>query len=167
MDSFAAASLRSEYKPQPEFRKMLFSELNILNLQAFVARHVVTPAGIRPAAILVEGERIQAVVPPDEISEHYRVRDFGDVAILPGLVDSHVHINDPGRAEWEGFETATRAAAAGGYTLLVDMPLNCLPATTNVAALEAKRAAAQGRCRVDWMPWGGVVADNPLDLEPL
>src|SRR5271165_792287 len=167
MDSFAAASLRSEYKPQPEFRKMLFSELNILNLQAFVARHVVTPAGIRPAAILVEGERIQAVVPPDEISEHYRVRDFGGAAILPGLVDSHVHMNDPGRAEWEGFETATRAAAAGGYTMLVDMPLNCLPATTTVAALRAKRMAANGKCRVDWAAWGGVVHDNQSEIEAL
>jgi allantoinase len=78
-----------------------------------------------------------------------------------------VHINDPGRAEWEGFDTAMRAAAAGGYTLLVDMPLNCLPATTSVAALEAKRAAAQGRCRVDWAAWGGVVQDNRGDIEPL
>ena len=93
--------------------------------------------------------------------------DFGDAAILPGLVDSHVHINDPGRAEWEGFETATRAAAAGGYTFLVDMPLNCLPATTTVDALEAKRAAARSRCWVDWAAWGGVVKGNQEDIEPL
>ena len=78
-----------------------------------------------------------------------------------------MHINDPGRAEWEGFDTATRAAAAGGYTFLVDMPLNCLPATTTVASLEAKRAAAKGRCRVDWAAWGGVVEDNRDDIEPL
>ena len=82
-------------------------------------------------------------------------------------MDSHVHINEPGRTEWEGFETATRAAAAGGYTMLVDMPLNCLPATTTVAALEAKRAAAQGKCRVDWAAWGGVVHDNQDDIEAL
>jgi len=139
-----------------------------LSLQAFVARRVVTPDGIRPAAILVEEEQIQAVVSPDQVpAKGYVIHDFGGAAILPGLVDSHVHINDPGRAEWEGFETATRAAAAGGYTLLVDMPLNCLPATATVAALEAKRAAAQGRCRVDWAAWGGVVHDNQRDIEAL
>ena len=139
-----------------------------MSLQAFVARRVITPDEIRPAAILVKREQIQAVVSPDQIpAEGYEIHDFGEDAILPGLVDSHVHINDPGRAEWEGFETATRAAAAGGYTLLVDMPLNCLPATATVAALEAKRAAAQGRCRVDWAAWGGVVHDNQRDIEAL
>ena len=138
-----------------------------MSLQAFLARRVVTPDGIRPAAILVEGERIQAVVSPDQVPDQYRIQDFGEAAILPGLVDSHVHINDPGRTEWEGFETATRAAAAGGYTLLIDMPLNCLPATTSVAALQAKRAAAEGRCRVDWAAWGGVVHDNQGDIEAL
>jgi allantoinase len=141
---------------------------DILSLQAFLARRVVTPEGIRPAAILVKGEQIQAIVSLDQVpAGGYRIHDFGGAAILPGLVDSHVHINDPGRADWEGFETATRAAAAGGYTLLVDMPLNCLPATTTVAALEAKRAAARGRCRVDWAAWGGVVHDNQSDIEAL
>jgi len=139
-----------------------------LSLQAFLSRCVVTPEGIRPAAILVEGEKIQAVVAPDQVpAQSYGIHDFGDAAILPGLVDSHVHINEPGRTEWEGFETATRAAAAGGFTLLVDMPLNCLPATTTVAALEAKRAAAKGKCRVDWRAWGGVVHNNQDDVEAL
>jgi allantoinase len=131
-----------------------------LELQAFLSRRVVTPDGIRPTAILVEGEKIRSVVSPGQVPENFETLDFGDAAILPGLVDSHVHINDPGRAEWEGFDTATRAASAGGYTLLVDMPLNCLPPTTTVAALEAKRVAAQGRCCVDWAAWGGVVHDN-------
>ena len=126
-----------------------------------------TPAGIRPAAILVEGERISGVVSPNQIPSDYQIHDFDDAAILPGLVDSHVHINDPGRAEWEGFETATRAAAAGGYTMLVDMPLNCIPATTTVAGLEAKRMAANGKCRVDWAAWGGVVHDNQNHIEAL
>jgi allantoinase len=138
-----------------------------MTLRAFLSRRVVTPDAVRPAALLVDGDRIQAVVAPNQIPPQAELHDFGDNAILPGLVDSHVHVNDPGRADWEGFETATQAAAAGGCTLLVDMPLNCLPATTNITALEAKRAAAQGRCRVDWMPWGGVVADNPHDIEPL
>ena len=138
-----------------------------MSLQAFVSRRVVVPDGIGPAAILVDGERIQAVIPPDQVSDRYTVHDFGDAVILPGLIDSHVHINDPGRTDWEGFETATRAAAAGGYTLLVDMPLNCLPATTTVAALQAKRAAAKNRCRVDWAAWGGVVHDNQGDIEAL
>ena len=138
-----------------------------MSQRAFLSRRVVTPEGVCPAAVLVEGEGIRGVVAPDQVPGHAEVQDFGDAAILPGLVDSHVHINDPGRSEWEGFETATRAAASGGFTLLVDMPLNCLPATTNVAALEAKREAARGRCRVDWMAWGGVVADNKDDEEPL
>lgn len=139
-----------------------------MSLQAFVSRRVVTPDGIRPAAILVDGERIHAVVSLGQVTaERCEIRNFGDAPILPGLVDSHVHINDPGRADWEGFESATRAAAAGGYTMLVDMPLNCLPATTTVATLEAKRAAAQGRCRVDWATWGGVVHDNQEEIEAL
>src|SRR5258707_815519 len=138
-----------------------------MSLRAFVSSRVVTPEGVRPAAVLVEGERIRGVVPAEQVPSHTETLNFADAAILPGLVDSHVHINDPGRADWEGFETATRAAAAGGYTLLVDMPLNCLPATTDVAALAAKRAAAQNHSRVDWMAWGGVVANNQLDLEPL
>jgi allantoinase len=135
--------------------------------QVFISRRVVAPEGIRPAAVLVEGERIQAVVPLGQVPDGRDVHDFGDSAILPGLVDSHLHIDEPGRTEWEGFHSATRAAAAGGYTLLVDMPLNCLPATTTVAGLEAKRAAAQGKCRIDWAAWGGVVHNNEADIEAL
>ena len=138
-----------------------------MNLRAFLSSRVVTPDGVRPAALLVEAGRIRDVVSPDQVPMQIPGEDFGDAVLLPGLVDSHVHINDPGRAHWEGFETATRAAAAGGYTLLVDMPLNCLPGTTNVAALDAKRSAAQNRCRVDWLAWGGVVSDNSRDIEPL
>jgi allantoinase len=138
-----------------------------MNLRAFLSRRVVTADAVRPAALLVEADRILEVIAPEQVPPQTEVHDFGNAAILPGLVDSHVHINDPGRAEWEGFLTATRAAAAGGCTLLVDMPLNCLPATTNPAALDAKRAAAKGRCRVDWMAWGGVVRDNLHDILPL
>jgi allantoinase len=140
--------------------------------QAFISRRVVTPQGIRPAAILVENETIREVMPFEQFQREARahgleIHDFGDTPILPGLVDSHVHINEPGRTKWEGFNTATRAAAAGGYTFLVDMPLNCLPATTTIAALEAKREAARGKCRVDWAAWGGVVKGNQNDIERL
>jgi allantoinase len=135
-----------------------------MELQAFLSRRVVTTEGIRPAAVLVEGEVIREIVTLNEVPPEAKLVDFGDAAILPGLIDAHVHINDPGRTEWEGFETATRAAAAGGFTCLMDMPLNCVPATIDVAALEAKRAAAKGRCWVDWAAWGGVVADNQPDI---
>src|SRR6267143_3644428 len=104
-----------------------------MSLNAFLSRRVVTAHGIVAAAVLVEDGRILDIVPPRQLPAQISVKDFGEAAILPGLVDSHVHINEPGRTEWEGFRTATRAAAAGGYTLLVDMPLNCLPATTTVA----------------------------------
>jgi allantoinase len=110
---------------------------------------------------------IRAVCEPGDLPANAELIDFGPHALLPGLVDSHVHINQPGRTEWEGFSTATRAAAAGGYTTLIDMPLNCLPATTTVAALEAKRDSAAGQCLVDWAAWGGAVADNQADLLPL
>jgi allantoinase len=135
--------------------------------QAFVAERVVTPEGIRAAAVLEDEGRIRGLYSRDEVPAKYAVLDFGNLAILPGLVDSHVHINAPGRTEWEGFWTATRAAAAGGYTTLIDMPLNCLPETTTVAALEAKRQAARGKCFVDWAAWGGVAGDNAEHIEPL
>ena len=139
--------------------------------QAFVSRRIATPNGIRPGAIVVRNDvqkgKISGIVHADELPADTEVHDFGESTILPGLVDSHVHINDPGRAEWEGFETATRAAAAGGCTTLVDMPLNCLPPTSTVAALAAKRKAAAGRCQVDWLAWGGVVSDNQQEIEAL
>ena len=138
-----------------------------MGLQAFLSRWVVTPQGIRQGAVLVDEDRIRAVVAQDEVPAEATRRDFGEAALLPGLVDSHVHINEPGRTEWEGFSTATRAAAAGGYTMLVDMPLNCVPATTTVEALRAKRRAAPGQCQVDWAAWGGVVHDNSDKLEAL
>jgi allantoinase len=141
---------------------------------AFTASRVVTPQGTRRAAVLLEegpadvtGGLIRAVCEIGDLPAGTLVVDFGDRALLPGLVDTHVHINEPGRTEWEGFATATRAAAAGGFTTVVDMPLNCLPETTTVAALEVKRAAAAGQCLVDWAAWGGAVADNQAHLLPL
>lgn len=132
---------------------------------AVVGRRVVAPEGLRAAAVLIAGGRIAALVEPDAVPGGCPVLDAGDRVVMPGLVDAHVHINDPGRAEWEGFETATGAAAAGGVTTLVDMPLNCIPATTSLPALEAKLAAARGRLNVDCAFWGGVVPGNAGELE--
>jgi allantoinase len=134
---------------------------------AYTSRRLVTPQGERDGALLVADGRILGIFNRSEIPAGSTVRDAGSAAILPGLVDTHVHINEPGRTEWEGFATGTRAAAAGGYTTLVDMPLNCLPETTTVDALTVKRAAADGQCTVDWGAWGGAVADNQHHLEPL
>jgi allantoinase len=93
--------------------------------------------------------------------------DLGDLALLPGLVDTHVHVNEPGRTQWEGFASATRAAAAGGVTTICDMPLNSLPPTVSVDALRAKFAAAAGQCAVDVAFWGGAVPGNLAELRPL
>src|SRR5436305_6142570 len=125
-----------------------------------LSTRVVTGEGIRPAAVAIADGVITAVHehggPPDAA----RQLDVGDAALLPGVVDSHVHVNEPGRTEWEGFETATRAAAAGGVTTIVDMPLNSVPVTTTVTALEVKLQAMDGKCRVDVGLWGGAVPGN-------
>jgi len=108
---------------------------------------------------------IAAVEPYDAAGEAIDLPD--DEVLLPGLVDTHVHINEPGRTEWEGFATATRAAAAGGVTTILDMPLNSIPPTTTVEALETKRRVAEGQVVVDVGFWGGAVPGNVPDLEPL
>jgi hypothetical protein len=131
-----------------------------VSVQYFRSRRVVTPEGVRPATIEVRDGVIAAVHPHDHDTAGVAVRDGFDGVILPGLVDSHVHVNEPGRTEWEGFATATRAAAAGGVTSLADMPLNSIPATTSVRALAEKRAAARGKCAVDTGFLGGVIPGN-------
>jgi allantoinase len=128
------------------------------------ATRVVFPDGVRPATIHIQDGRIVRVDPYDRSANASAERDL---VISPGIVDTHVHVNEPGRTDWEGFDTATRAAAAGGVTTIVDMPLNSIPATTTVAALETKRAAARGRCHVDVAFWGGVVPGNALELDAL
>jgi allantoinase len=132
------------------------------------ARRMVTPGGEGPGCVAVSGGTIVAVGPPGGGPDGREVVELGDdVVLLPGLVDTHVHVNDPGRADWEGFRTATAAAAAGGVTTIVDMPLNSLPPTVDPAALAAKRAAAAGRCHVDVGFWGGAIPGNAAQLGPL
>jgi allantoinase len=128
---------------------------------------VVLPDGVRAASLLVRDGRIARIGDWHETATGIPVVDAGELVVLPGLVDSHVHINEPGRTEWEGFQTATRAAAAGGVTTIVDMPLNSIPATTDAEAFRQKIRAAEGRCHVDVGFWGGVVPGNAGQLEAL
>ncbi|HST86066.1 MAG TPA: allantoinase AllB [Kineosporiaceae bacterium] len=134
----------------------------------FRAPRVITVVGEVSRAIGVKDGRIVAIEPIDAVLESAREEVLGDdVVLMPGLVDTHVHINEPGRTEWEGFETATRAAAAGGVTTVIDMPLNSIPPTTTVEALTIKRKAAEGAVYVDTGFWGGAVPDNLDQLRPL
>lgn len=131
---------------------------------------VITPEGERPASIAVTAGdgRIAAVLPYGcEVPPGARLEDTGNDVVLPGLVDTHVHVNDPGRTAWEGFTTATRAAAAGGITTLLDMPLNSVPPTTTVAHLRAKQETARPKAHIDVGFWGGAVPDNGAHLRPL
>ena len=128
---------------------------------------MVTPDGVQAASVHVESGRIARVAGWDDVGDGGALMDAGDSLVMPGLVDSHVHVNEPGRTEWEGFASATRAAAAGGVTTICDMPLNSIPATTSVAALDAKRRAAMGRAAVAVEFIGGVVPENTGQLEAL
>ncbi|GAA3690979.1 allantoinase AllB [Nonomuraea antimicrobica] len=131
------------------------------------SRRTVTPEGERPAAVAVRGEKIAALYDHAAPLAATEDIDLRDLALLPGLVDTHVHVNEPGRAHWEGFASATRAAAAGGVTTIVDMPLNSIPPTVSTEALDAKLRAAEGKCHVDVGFWGGAVPGNVKDLAPL
>jgi allantoinase len=127
---------------------------------------VVLPTGVNPADIHIADGRIVSVLSPTLHPPLSDLHDVGDLVIMPGIVDTHVHVNEPGRTHWEGFDTAGAAAAAGGVTTIVDMPLNSVPATTTVRALEEKRRAAQGT-RVNVEFWGGVVPGNTDELDVL
>ncbi|MEW2444482.1 allantoinase AllB [Micromonospora marina] len=131
------------------------------------SRRTVLPDGQRPAAVAVRDGRVAALAGYRDRLDADTEEDLGEVALLPGLVDTHVHVNEPGRTEWEGFDSATRAAAAGGVTTVVDMPLNSVPPTVSVEALTVKRAAAAGRCHVDVGFWGGLVPTNLVHLPAL
>lgn len=132
------------------------------------AQRVITGEGEVGRTIGVRRGRIAAIGPLDAATTEQREFEFGyDVVILPGLVDSHVHVCEPGNTEWEGFASATSAAAAGGVTTLIDMPLDSIPTTVNVSALEIKRRAAAGRCHVDVGFWAGVIPGNVGEIAPL
>ncbi|MDQ2921291.1 MAG: allantoinase AllB [Acidobacteriota bacterium] len=131
-------------------------------------KQVLLPGSISPASIHISGNIITSIRSYEDVPADCELIDVSDESIvMPGLVDSHVHINEPGRTEWEGFATATRAAAAGGVTTLIDMPLNSIPPTTTVAGLKEKLAAADGQCLVDVGFWGGVVPGNTDELASL
>ncbi len=136
--------------------------------QILKSTRIVTPNGVRPASVAFEKGRIVSI---DEFCgpaiETAELIDVGDLYVLPGIIDTHVHLNEPGRTEWEGFDTGTRAAVAGGCTCVVDMPLNSVPAVTHVQALEQKREAARCSCFADYAFWGGVVQGNASEILPL
>jgi allantoinase len=136
--------------------------------QVLRSTRVVTPDGERPASVVLDGGTIAAVLGHDApVPAGARLTDLGGDVLLPGLVDTHVHINDPGRTTWEGFATATAAAVAGGITTVIDMPLNSIPPTTTVPHLDVKRDTARGRVHTDTGFWGGAVPGNTTDLRPL
>ena len=135
----------------------------------FVVRgtRVALPSGLQPAAVLVGEGRITGVVAQHDAPKGVEVLDAGHRLVFPGLVDSHVHVNEPGRTDWEGFATATGAAGAGGTTAIVDMPLNSIPPTIDTRSLLAKRRAATGQCAVDVAFWGGLTPDSVDEIEAL
>ena len=135
---------------------------------AIRGRRVFLPGSAGPASIRVHDGRIVAIQAFEDVPRGCELVDAGTAAVvMPGLVDTHVHVNEPGRTDWEGFATATRAAAAGGVTTIVDMPLNCIPATTTLNGLELKLEAAREQLHVDAGFWGGVVPGNTVELSPM
>src|SRR3989442_5396696 len=131
-------------------------------------RRVVTENAVGPASVHISQGRIVGIAGFGEIPSGGEISEAGeDSIVMPGLVDTHVHVNEPGRAGWEGFETATKAAAAGGVTTIVDMPLNSIPATTTLEALQAKLESTRGRLQVDVGFWSGVVPGNTNELAKL
>jgi allantoinase len=134
---------------------------------ALQSKQVLVQGKLIEAAVLIEDGLVKNIVSPKDVPNEYFLENFGDLIIMPGLIDSHVHVNEPGRTEWEGFITATQAAAAGGITTIIDMPLNCIPVTTTLAALEEKLQAVEGKLFVNCGFYGGVVPGNTSQLEPM
>lgn len=133
---------------------------------AIKSKRILTDNGFIDGYILVKDGKVLEITTSEQVP-NCLVDDVGNLVVMPGIVDCHVHINEPGRTDWEGFETATKAAAAGGITTLVDMPLNCSPVTTTKKALNTKLDAVRGKLWVDCGFWGGIIPNNIDELEPL
>ncbi|KAM4772582.1 allantoinase, mitochondrial-like [Rhinophrynus dorsalis] len=133
------------------------------------SRRVVTGNMVSPADIIIDDGKIINIHPwgKQTPASGQQLLDVGDLVVMPGIIDPHVHVNEPGRTAWEGYRTATRAAAAGGITTIVDMPLNSMPPTTSVSNFRTKLKAAEGQCFVDVAFWGGVIPDNQVELVPM
>lgn len=138
-----------------------------MNQLALHSKRVITPNGIKEATIFIKDKRVKDIICGKVNNPDYPLTSYDNHVIMPGLIDPHVHINEPGRTHWEGFETASKAALAGGITTLVDMPLNSSPVTTNVEALELKMEAARGKMHVNCHFWGGLIPGNLEQIEPL
>ncbi|CAH2246718.1 allantoinase, mitochondrial-like [Pelobates cultripes] len=142
----------------------LGSQVNIIR-----SKRVLIGKNVSPADILIGDGKIISIDPwgKQQPAIGSQLLDVGNIVVMPGVIDSHVHVNEPGRSDWEGFHTATRAAAAGGITTIVDMPLNSLPPTTSVSNFHIKRKAAEGQCFVDVAFWGGIIPNNQVEIVPL
>lgn len=134
---------------------------------AIKSNRIITPQGIRKAFVVIKDGVITDVtdsLPKENIEEYF---DAGDNVLMPGIIDPHVHINEPGRIEWEGFNSATMAALAGGITSLIDMPLNSSPVTTTSSAFEKKLASTRHQLHANCGFWGGIIPGNNKEIEPL
>jgi allantoinase len=153
----------------PQFKILfcIFILSKNFSVKAFHSKRIVLPHGIQEAVVLVDDGMIKEVVRRVPLSNHIEVIELDNKLLIPGIIDPHVHINDPGRTEWEGFDTATKAAIAGGLTTLVDMPLNSSPVTTNTAAFDEKITASKGKLHTNVGVWGGVIPGNADEIEPL
>lgn len=134
---------------------------------AIHSKRIITPNGIIEATIFIKDGLIESIIEGELKSHSYHIIDVGNLVVMPGVIDPHVHINEPGRTEWEGFVTATRAALWGGVTTLVDMPLNASPVTTTVQALDEKIASTKNKLHTNCFFWGGVIPGNENEIEPL
>lgn len=137
-----------------------------MSIKAIISRRIITPVGTRNGAIMIEDGKIIDIV--NELPEgDFIIEDLGNNVLMPGIIDPHVHINEPGRTDWEGFDTATKAAIAGGITSLIEMPLNASPVTTTVKAFEEKIKATEGKLHSNCGFWGGIIPGNENEIEPL